>query len=260
MKGHAPLAHHGALLTRPAHQVSSLQQHLLNLGAKVICHPTMDIQPKVVQEDIALEQLEKADWVIFTSQNAVNYLPENICSALQQRVAQKKLQLFAMGESTATCLLQRQLPVLDYPREKPGSESLYVCLNQYPLQQNILIVGGEIVRPWLAEQLQKQGLSVQHLSVYQRALPEPIAARVWRDWEAQGIDTVVFTSGEGFLNGIQLLKDAHSWLTKCLVVVISERLAELVREQMTCRDLVVAKAPYDAEIVRAVLDYWQVES
>ena len=101
---------------------------------------------------------------------------------------------------------------------------------------------------------------MQDLSVYQRVLPKPIVAQVWRGWEAQGIDTLIFTSGEGFLNGMQLLKEAKSWLTKCLVVVISERLAVLVREQMVCRDLVVAKAPYDAEIVRAVLDYWQVES
>lgn len=257
MKPYAPLVGHGVLLTRPAHQVSSLEQQLLDLGATVTCHPTLVIEATQLSADLALAQFEKADWVIFTSQNAVNCLSERLCCALQQYTAEKKLMLFAIGQSTANSLLQRQLPVFDYPREKPGSESLYACLSRHPLPQHVLIVGGDVVRPWLAEQLNKQGLSVQYLSVYQRVLPVPITAPVWQGWEAQGIDTLIFTSGDGFLNGMRLLKDAKSWLAKCLVVVISERVAELVQARMIFRDLVIAKAPYDAEIVHAVLDYWQ---
>lgn len=248
---------HGVLLTRPEHQVSSLQQQFSALGAQVVCHPTLTIQPIVVQERIALAQLAEAEWVIFTSQNAVTHLPEILRAILAQQITQGKTLVFAIGESTAACLRQHGLPVTDYPRLEPGSEGLYACLTPRLLKQSVLLIGGETVRPWLADQLNKKGLVVQSLSVYQRILPTPIPAVAWQAWEAQGIDTLVFTSGEGLLNGIQLLSGASSWLAKCLFVVVSERIAELVKKNAVYQDLVVATTAYDAEIVRAVLNYWQ---
>ncbi len=76
-----PLFGRRVLVTRPASQAESLCRRLEDLGADVLMQPAIEIaEPGDWRPvDEALAQLDRYDWLVFSSANGVQFLLERLC-------------------------------------------------------------------------------------------------------------------------------------------------------------------------------------
>jgi uroporphyrinogen-III synthase len=103
-KSPSPLAGKRVVITRAESQSASLAQALRAKGAEVISLPLIRIAPPedTTDFDSALRNLEKFDWVVFTSQNAVSATAERLAAiGIRSRADDVRPKIAAVGKSTA---------------------------------------------------------------------------------------------------------------------------------------------------------------
>jgi uroporphyrinogen-III synthase len=94
----------------------------------------------------------------------------------------------------------------------------------------VLIIRGEEGRELLAERLRSQGASVDYLGLYKRKLPQyPVSTLIQRI-EAERLNALVVSSGQGFEHLRQLAGDAWPQLAQLTLFVPSPRVAQMARE------------------------------
>lgn len=87
------------LLTRPLEDSKSHIEALEKDGFKAICIPVFEIQPIQVDTALLQQSLEKANWVVFTSVNAIKYFPcEDIPSDTKIACVGDKTKDFAIKQ------------------------------------------------------------------------------------------------------------------------------------------------------------------
>ncbi len=258
MSDRAPLAHCGVLVTRPVHQAQKVQRYLEILGATPFLFPTLDIQP--VKELTSLshiaEELDQWDRIIFTSVNAVWHSMSVLSEVWSTPPPQ--LKIVAIGESTACALADYHWQPHLTPSKRYSSEGLLDLKDfQQIKNQRILIISGANGRSYLKDQLKKAGATVENCVVYHRQCPQVDVKPLIHYWEAQRIQCVMITSGDGLKNLIELLGStyAHYWKETPLCV-ISERLAQVAREKGAQR-LLVAQTASDEGMVEALLAWYE---
>ncbi|CAH0299159.1 Uroporphyrinogen-III synthase [Rahnella aquatilis] len=161
---------------------------------------------------------------------------------------------FAIGRTTGLIFHRvSSLPVL-YPQDGETSETL---LNLPALQRiqgkKALILRGNGGRELLAETLTERGVDVTYCECYQRSPVYYDASEQSALWQRAGVDTLVVTSGEMLQQLYQLVPDYYrnSWLLRCNLVVVSERLAALARQLGWSAIRVAENADNDA-LIRAL--------
>jgi len=93
----------------------------------------------------------------------------------------------------------------------------------------VLILRGEGGRELLAERLRELGASVEYLELYRRDLPHYPSATLPSLLEAERLNGLVVSSGQGFEHLHQLAGDAWPRLARLPLFVPSPRVAELAR-------------------------------
>jgi uroporphyrinogen-III synthase len=166
------------IVTRPLAQAEPWAKHLRALGASVSLVPLLDILP--VQNDQQVQDIKNYiinidhyAKVIFVSQNAVvhgldwldHYWPQ-LPSAIN---------FFAVGETTARLMLERDLKVTDLAQTQRGAMTSETLLQAEALQQvcgeKILIMRGLGGRTQLGDVLAERGAIVHYCELYERRLP-----------------------------------------------------------------------------------------
>jgi len=222
---HQPLAGRTVWLTRPAAQVSTLQQQLEQRGANVLCLPMLIIEPVTptgVNKQRLLD-LDRYDLVFFVSSNAAALGLDAIADYWPQYPAH--IQNFAVGPGTAAVLQQRGLDVA-FPTERMSSEAMLALPQlQYISGKQALIVRGVGGREILAEGLTARGASVDYAELYRRLAPNHDAATLRNHYAAHKPDAVVISSAEALDHLQQCFAPLKLWELLPLYVS-SERLAE----------------------------------
>lgn len=178
------------VVTRPLQQATPWIDALRQIGLPVVHVPLLRILPL---EDVspiqkAWAHMNKWQWVMFVSSNAVHYFfqcnshPHNPTWPLQLRAG-------AVGKGTAQALTNWGVPIqlIDQPAENQlkDSESLWQNIaNRSWKNAHVLLVRGistsRSQRDWLMNQLQKAGAYVNSLTVYERAcVPLNASTQAW---------------------------------------------------------------------------------
>jgi uroporphyrinogen-III synthase len=139
---------------------------------------------------------------------------------------------FSVGAATAQILEDHGLDV-SFPAEGDDSEALleFSRLREaiaHP-DARVLILRGEGGRELLAERLRELGASVEYLELYRRALPIYPPTLLLQRIQAERLNGLVVSSGQGFEHLHQLAGDAWSQLAQLPLFVPSPRVAELAR-------------------------------
>ncbi|WP_410953480.1 uroporphyrinogen-III synthase [Pseudomonas sp. S1(2024)] len=219
------------LLTRPAEDCAALAQSLAAAGVASSCLPLLAIEPVAVdnQQRLLLEGLQGFQAIIVVSKPAARLLLEQLAEAGLRPPMQG---WFTVGEATAAVLQGAGLAVSVPPRGDDSEALLALPALRQAVAvpaPRILIVRGVGGRELLAERLAEQGASVDYLELYRRCLPAYPAGTLMRRIEAERLNGLVVSSGQGFEHLQQMAGADWPQLARLPLFVPSPRVADQAR-------------------------------
>jgi uroporphyrinogen-III synthase len=249
------LAGLGVLVTRPEPQAAPLARLLEAHGARVYRLPAIELQAREDRAALraALGPLDRFQWIVFVSANAVRY-----GSYLLE--GRRDPRLVAIGPATAAALNHAGFRVALVPDDGFDSEALLASPGLSHVQgQRILIVRGDTGRELLAEELRARGAAVSYAEVYVRRCARPVpgaVAAVETEWSRGGIQVVTATSAELLRCLAEILGvRGRELLAASVLLSAGERIASAARAAGHAGPIVVARQPDDAGLVDALLEW-----
>lgn len=222
-------------------------------GAASFQFPAIDVQPLGARRELAarLGNLERFDWIIFVSANAVRFGAH----LLDQK---RDLHLAAVGPATTRALNQAGYRVEMVPAEGFDSEGLLADSRLQNLEgRHVLLVKGSGGREQLAKSLGERGAIVELAPVYERVPAAPSAtelAELERHFAADSIQVITATSAE---IGASLLRLATPRLREDFErahwLVPSTRVAESLAQLGLRAPLIEAASAEDQDLVAALV-------
>ena len=185
------------VVTRRLEQAGALCDQLIALGAIPILFPTIQLEPLPTPElDAILPKLDRFDWLLFTSANAVTFFFEHTRAV---GIAPQLPSIGVSGKATANRLQQYHHEPDFMPSEFVG-EALVQGLADFAVRmcndglkgQQVLLPRAKAGRPIIVEMLHQQGAIVHEFALYDTvpAHPTPSALAALR----QGFDVITFAS------------------------------------------------------------------
>ncbi len=183
------------LVTRAAHQAPTLAAALTDLGAEVLLQPAIEVAPPEDWQpvDRALAQLDRYDWLVFSSANGVRALLDRLMEHRDLR-SLGSIRLAAIGPGSAEELARYHLRADIVPAEY-RAESLSAALaDEAAAGKRFLLARASRGREVLAEELTAHGGQVEQIVVYAShdvSRPDPRIADLLRE---DKIDWITVTS------------------------------------------------------------------
>lgn len=208
------------LVTRPAHQTEQFINHLSTLGADPVLFPTIKIVTdfnQLIRLREELERLDQYQWVIFTSQNAVNLFWEEFQKSECSIDKLKNLKIAAIGPATRQALNECGIAVDAMPEKFIGEEIVKTL--GIIKGNNILLPRAEGARDELLKALLQNKAIVREIPLYKSVTNSP-DPQAWKELE-KGVDFVTFTSASTVHGFFDLLGDrAKTYLTQTIIACI----------------------------------------
>ncbi len=186
------------LVTRPRHQAGELVERFERLGAKVLVQPAIRIEPpdSWVDVDAALQNLDRYDWIVFSSTNGVDFFCRRFRALFGKDPDFSGLKVAAIGSGTADELESRQIRVELVP-EQFRAESLADALVERAAGKRFLLPRASRGRRILSDRLLENVAEVDEVVVYLSrdiSVDDPGVREVAEQLEAGAIDWVTVTS------------------------------------------------------------------
>jgi len=191
-----PLAGRTVVVTRPREQAASLLDALQALGAEVLLVPTIRIEPRPLDDEVAavLRELATYRLVVFTSANAVRVFAGYLARGTEEATMPAGPVVAAVGPATAAALERHGLACHLVPDEYVA-EGLLDALEDADADvagARVLVPCARDARDVLPDTLRARGAVVDVLHIY-----DTVAARELAVLPAsvEAADYVTFTSG-----------------------------------------------------------------
>jgi len=196
------------VVTRSRTQVSTLGEKLKRAGADVLELPTIDIHPLEDQSPIDKEigELEKYDWMVFTSVNSVNIFMDRLFESGRDVRALYKMKFAVIGRETSDKLREYGLNA-DLMPERFTS---YGVVKEFQNRscslrgKQILIPGSLIARDVIPLGLEDLGADVKIVAIYENKLPGYTVEKIDEIFRSMP-DLVTFTSSSTVNNLVDIL-------------------------------------------------------
>lgn len=155
------------VVTRAAQQSLSLVERLQNLGAKVVALPMIEIVPPADTAPLqqAVDEIERFDWIVFASVNAVNAVAHFI-----QPTQTMRGKIAAVGTATAAAIERLKWQVALQP-DRFVAEDLAGCFPQDMKGQHVLIPTVKGGRDVIAGELEERGAVITVVEAYANEIP-----------------------------------------------------------------------------------------
>lgn len=189
-----PLAGRSVVVTRPREQAAALAASLEALGAEVLVVPTIRIEPRPFDNEVAaaIHRLPEYRLLVLTSANAVRVFAGYLVQAPAGRLPHG-LVVAAVGPATAEALARHGLPCHIIPGTYVA-EGLIEALAGADVATagaRVLIPGARAARDVLPAALRAQGAVVDVLPIYDTLAAEGLAVPAER---LEAADYITFTS------------------------------------------------------------------
>jgi uroporphyrinogen III methyltransferase/synthase len=207
-----PLFGKKIVVTRTRNQASKLTKILTALGARAIEFPTIEIKK---MDDLSsfrksLSSIEKYNWIVFTSQNAINIFFEELFAAGKDSRALGGIRIAVIGKASGDELKQYGL-VPDLIPEKFVAESLLDKFAELGISgQKIFIPCSADARMTLTDGLNAMGADAERVHIYTAEKP------VHKDEkfldEVKNADIITFTSSSTVTNFFAMIPETNAVL------------------------------------------------
>lgn len=250
-----PLSGIRVLVTRPRSQAESFMRKLRDLGAEPALFPTIRIAPAEDRTPLEREVADIAtyDWVIFTSQNAVEPFWDCLSDAGLDAGALQPLTIGAIGPKTAGAVRERGIAV-DFVPSQYVAEAIVEEIGEVA-GQRILLPRADIARPALLDGLRAKGARVNQVTAYRTVLAEP-AESVMAHVLAGEIDIFTFTASSTVRNFMEILdeQEPRMLLHRAVVAAIGPITAGTLAEYGIAADVVAKEHTIDG-LIKAIMAF-----
>lgn len=238
-----PLFGKKVLVTRSRSQASKLTTALEELGAECIEVPAIKIVPPVDNYealDKAIGQLDKYNWLIFTSTNGVEHFWHRLVAGGKDARVLYKARICAIGAATAQALASHGITA-DVVPERYQAEGIIEALdNELIAGTKILIPRAAEARALLPEALTKAGAQVDVVVAYETVMGDAEAVEIRNSLAKGEIDVVTFTSSSTVENLLKLIKEPEL-LKEAQLAAIGPITAETMQKNGLTADIVAAE-------------------
>lgn len=235
-----PLFGKRILVTRARSQASTLVSRIEELGGEPYEFPVIEtVKPTskqmVDQLHQSFERLNQYDWVFFTSVNGVDFFFRHLNELGKDIRALAGARIAAVGPATANALRERGI-VPEVLRERYQAEGLIEAFgSELKAGQQVLLPRGDLGRSWLPEELNRMGLQVTDVKIYETISCAEDDHELCKLFDEGGIHAVTFTSSSTVTNLIRALErmggDALlQRLRECTIACIGPLTADTARE------------------------------
>ncbi len=247
-----PLAGKSIMVTREATQALALVYLLEKEGATCYQVPLLRIEAIFNKENRQqfFHLNEQADWLFFTSPNAVRFFDQYV-KELNLQLTQK---IAAVGEKT-TQLLEEYDYMIDFqPTIFRGEIMVKEFLHKYGEQQKIALIVGNKSRPEIPQLLKDAKVSFEKLVIY-RTIKNIDAKQLLQQTVSQ-VDAVFFTSPSTVEIFQQLLTEEQFKKTRKqqLAVAIGQTTATALEKAMF-HDIISPETYTIEHMVQSYIDY-----
>lgn len=186
------------VVTRAREQAGDFSRQLRDLGAEVLEIPTLAFAAPSRREDLvdALLELNSYDWLVFTSPNGVTTFFDYFFRQFHDMRDLGGARIAAVGPTTAQKLKDLHLQVDLIPDEAQASRIAEV-FSRFESVENlrICLLRAEVANRELPAALEAMGAIVDDIAVY-KTVPETSDPHgVAAQFQENGADWIVFTSG-----------------------------------------------------------------
>lgn len=199
------------VVTRARAQASALAEGINELGGQAIEFPSILIKP---EEDLrplhrAFQSLDKYEWIIFTSVNAVDiFFDELIRQGMDIRDL-KGVKICAIGPATEKRLIDRGLRVDSIPDEYRAEGIIKELKTRIVPSQWVLLPRARGARAILPDSLHRLGAHVNEVYLYEAIT----ASKLSRDSLDQilngAVDYLTFTSSSTVTNFVKIVGEEN---------------------------------------------------
>ncbi len=216
-----PLFGKRVLVTRATDQASRLSRLLREYGAEPVELPAIRIVPPedFSALDVAVERLDRYDWVIFTSVNGVDTFFDRVAALEKDARAFGRSRIAAIGTATADRLGEHGLRADFVPERFVAEEVLAGLVECGIAEKRALLPRAELARDVLPDGLRAAGAIVDVVVAY-RTLPADPSPEVLRRVEAGKVDIVTFASSSTVRNLVSLLGGRTDLLERSFIACI----------------------------------------
>lgn len=253
-----PLAGRTVLVTRAGAQAHGLATRIEAAGGHVVELPVIEIRPPkdFAAFDAAMRQIEKYDWVIFTSVNSVAPFLERLAIAGKTPAVLAAARVAAIGPETAKRLEAAGIRGALLP-ERYQAEGILESVPPASMRaKRVLIPRAAEAREVLPQTLRGWGAIVDVVVAYRTDLPDVDIAHVEDLLRRGAIDVITFTSSSTVRNfvalfgGRNLAEIAGRAVVACIGPITARTAAEagstshIIAEEFTTAGLTRAMAEH----------------
>ncbi len=254
-----PLFGKRILVTRSREQASVLSEALEELGAEPFEFPTISVaEPEDYQPlDLAIKDLTKYKWIIFTSVNGVEHFFRRMRFNHKDVRDLYGAKLCAIGPKTREALEKYGLLVDYVPNEFRAEEIMKGLQGKVAAGDKILLPRADIARKVLPEALTGLGALVDEVTVYRTLPGAGQASLILEMLKNDEINVITFTSSSTVSNFVQMpgAGDISSLLSGVTVACIGPVTAATAKELGVRVDLVAEEYTIEG-LVSAMLKYF----
>ncbi len=202
-----PLFGKRVVVTRSRDQASVFAEMLINAGATPIEFPSIDVVPPASWSELdkALDELEKFQWLIFTSANAVRFFFQRLREKGMDIRSLSRNKICVVGPKTAESLeaysLKADLIPVDFK-----AEGVLEALGGVAVKGlRFLIPRAKQAREIIPEKLRERGAEVTVATAYENIRPASDVDRVKKLFQEGRIAAVTFTSSSTVNNFVEMM-------------------------------------------------------
>ncbi len=253
--GELPLKGKTIISTRPVEVGDDLSQLLKAKGANVIEAPMIRIETAVLSdsEKAVLKDLQKFNWVFFTSKNGVIHFFKQLIEINGNTTLPETLKIAVIGEKTAAELDYYGYGPQYISPEATAEEFVAAFKKEYhPEGQQLLLALGNIAGTKLEEQLSEKN-DITRLNVYNTLPPVTPGENVQRLIQNNQYNCILFTSPSTVQNFHALM--GRDLATPPIIGSIGPVTTKAVQELGW--ETAFEAAPYNSEgLVSSIIQYF----
>ena len=245
------------LVTRAGDQATALTAALSEIGVEPIVVPTIEIIPPAsfAELDQAIAELDRVDYLILTSVNAVNAFFDRLVAQGHSPQTLSAMQTVAVGPKSAEALAERGVTADLIPQDY-RAEGVVALLKAHVSGKRLLYPKAALARDLIPAELTSAGAEVIAPIAYASAPPVEAAEKLQKAL-ADGLDLLTFTASSTVQNFVALLDTESLILAKQIPVASIGPLTSETAKKLGFTVTVEPKSSTLDELVKAIRNYFE---